>query len=147
MAWGGSIMPTSFKVECLKGTHLFLAAGGDTFKIALYDNSITPAASDTVYNTTGELATAGGYTQGGVTLTGQVDAAASSTAGVVDWTTDPSWGASASFSAYGAKIYNSTKSSKLCAMLDFGGVKTVTSGTFTIVFPTADSSNAIIRFN
>lgn len=141
MAWTANVLPNSLKNELLLGTHVF---GTDTINVALYDNTITPAVSDTVYNTSGELATAGGYTQGSkacpvaATFPKLVNNSA-----VVDFD-DVAW-TSATFSAYGCKIYNSSKASKLIAELWFNGVKTVTAGTFTIVFPVGDDTTGTIR--
>lgn len=141
MAWTQNILPNSFKNEILLGTHVL---GTDVLKVALYDDSITPAVGDTVYNSTGELATAGGYTQNTkvVSVTATFPKLVSNTA-VVDFD-DVSW-TSATFTAYGCKIYNSSKSDKLLCELWFNGAKTVTSGTFTIVFPVGDASTGTIR--
>jgi len=141
MAWSANVLPNSFKNELLLGTHVF---GTDTLKIALYDNSITPAVGDTVYSATGELASAGGYTQNTktVAVAATFPKLVSNTA-VVDFD-DVSW-TSATFTAYGCIIYNSSKTSKLIAELWFNGAKTVSSGTFTIVFPVGDDSTGTIR--
>ena len=133
--------PTQAKVELLIGTHNFTASTGDTFKIALYTSSATYGAATTAYSATNEISGTG-YTAGGATLT-SITPTTSSTAGVCDFN-DISW-TSASFTANGAIIYNSSKSNKAVAILAFGADQTVSSGTFTIVFPTPDSSNAIIR--
>lgn len=140
-AWGGNILPNAFKNEILLGTHVF---GTDVMKVALYDNTITPAVGDTVYSSTGELATAGGYTRDTkvVSVAATFPKLVSNTA-VVDFD-DVSW-TSATFTAYGCKIYNSSKSNKLVAELDFGAAKTVSSGTFTIVFPTGDDTSGTLR--
>lgn len=141
MAWSANVLPNSFKNEILLGTHVF---GTDVLKVALYDNTITPATSDTVYSSTGELATGSGYTQDSktVSVASTFPKLVNSTA-VVDFD-DVSW-TSASFTTYGCKIYNSSKSNKLIAELYFGGAKTVSSGTFTVVFPTGDDSTGTIR--
>ena len=105
----------------------------DTIKVALYDNSHSFTASDTDYTTTNELATAGGYTRGGATLSGKAVTEAATT----KWdATDISW-ASATFSAYHAVIYDSSVSNDLILSLDFGGVQTISSGTFTIQWHTS----------
>src|SRR5512141_799947 len=142
MAWGGNILPNSFKLELMTGVHVF---GTDEMRVALYDNTITPAVGDTVYNTTGELADAtGGYSRGAKVLTTEATfPKLVSNAAVMDWQ-DVSW-TSATFTAYGAKIFNQGKSQKLVCELDFGGAKQVSSGTFTIVFPTADQTTGIVR--
>ncbi|CAB4179986.1 hypothetical protein UFOVP1040_18 [uncultured Caudovirales phage] len=140
-AWTANVLPNSFKNEILLGTHVL---GTDALKVALYDNVDTPAVGDTVYSATNELATAGGYTQNSktVSVAATFPKLVSNTA-VVDFD-DVAW-TSATFSAYGCKIYNSAKSNKLLCMLWFNGVKTVTAGTFTIVFPTGDDTNGTIR--
>ena len=139
-----SAVCTSFKVELLKGVHNFSASGGNTFKIALYTSSASLGASTTAYSTSNEISNTSGssYTAAGATLT-SVDPAASGTTAVCDFN-DVSY-TSASFTANGALIYNSSQSNKAVAVIAFGGDKTVSSGTFTIQFPTADASNAIIR--
>ena len=100
----------------------------DTINVALYDNSHAFTATDTTYTTTNELATAGGYTQGGQALAGKAVTEAATTY----WdATDTSW-TSATFSTYHCVIYDSTVSDDLICSIDFGGEQTVTSGTFTI---------------
>ena len=140
-----SAVCTSFKVELLKGVHDFTATTGNTFKIALYTSSATLGASTTAFSATNEITNASGsaYTSGGATLT-SVTPTASSTTAVCDFA-DVSY-TSASFTANGALIYNdsATGDPAVCAIA-FGSDKTVTSGTFTIQFPTADSTDAIIR--
>lgn len=141
-------MCTSFKVEILNGIHAFgttVARAGttaDTFKIALYTSSATLGASTTAYSATNEVANGNGYTTGGNTLTA-VAPTSSGTTAFTDFN-DTTW-STATITANGALIYNSTQSNKAVAVLAFGGDKTSTAGDFTIVFPTADSSNAIIR--
>jgi len=134
-------MCTSFKVELLQGVHNFTTSTGDTFKIALYTSSATLGASTTVYTTTNEVSGTG-YTAGGNTLT-NVTPTSSGTTAFTDFA-DTTW-STATITARGALIYNSTESNKAVAVLDFGSDKTSTAGNFTIVFPTADASNAIIR--
>lgn len=134
-------MPTSFKQEILVGTHNFTTSTGDTFKIALYTSSATLGAGTTAYSATNEVSGTG-YVAGGNTLT-SVTPTTSGTTALVDFA-DTSW-SNASFTARGALIYNSSKSNRAVAVLDFGEDKTVSSGTFTIQFPAADASNAIIR--
>ena len=100
----------------------------DTINVALYDNSHAFTAADTTYTTTNELATAGGYTQGGAALAGKAVTEAATTY----WdATDSSW-TTATFTAYHAVIYDATAASDLVCSIDFGGAQTVTSGTFTI---------------
>ncbi len=134
-------MCTSFKVELLTATHNFTASTGDTFKIALYTSSATLGASTTAYTVTNEVSGTG-YTAGGNTLT-NVTPTSSGTTAFTDFA-DTTWSA-ATITARGALIYNSSKSDKAVCVLDFGSDKTSTAGNFTIVFPTADASNAIIR--
>lgn len=135
-------MPTSFKQEILQAVHNFSNPGGDTFKIALYTSSATLGASTTAYTTSNEVANGNGYTTGGNTLT-SVTPTTSGTTAFTDFA-DTTW-TNATITANGALIYNSTQSNKAVAVLAFGGDKTSTAGDFTIVFPTADASNAIIR--
>ena len=139
-----SAICTSFKQEILVGTHDFTASTGDTFKIALYTSSATLGASTTAYSVTNEITNDAGsaYSAGGNTLT-SVTPTTSGTTAFCDFA-DTSW-ASATFTANGALIYNSSKSDKAVCAIAFGGYKTATNGTFTIQFPTADASNAIIR--
>ena len=140
-----SAVCTSFKVELLKGVHNFTATTGNTFKIALYTSEATLGASTTAYATTNEITNTSGsaYTAGGATLT-SVTPVASSTTAVCDFA-DVSY-SSATFTANGCLIYNdSATGDPACVAVAFGADKTVTSGTFTIQFPTADATNAIIR--
>ena len=134
-------MCTSFKQELLTGTHNFTNGTGDTFKIALFTSSATLGASTTAYSTTNETSGTG-YTAGGNTLT-NVTPTTSGTTAFTDFA-DTTW-STASITARGALIYNSTDSDKAVVVLDFGADKTSTAGDFTIQFPTADASNAIIR--
>jgi hypothetical protein len=136
-----SAICTSFKQEILVGTHNFTASSGDTFKIALYTSSASLGASTTAYSTSNEISGTG-YTAAGATLT-SVTPTTSGTTALCDFA-DVSF-TSASFTANGALIYNDSQSDKAVAVIAFGGDKTVSSGTFTIQFPTADASNAIIR--
>ena len=132
-------MCNSFKTELLGGTH---DLDTDTIKIALYTSSATLGASTTAYSTTNEVTGSTGYSAGGNTLSGAAITLSGSTA-IVDFS-DTTW-SSATITARGALIYNSSKSDKAIAVLDFGSDKSSTNGDFTIVFPTADASNAIIR--
>lgn len=134
-------MCTSFKVELLQGVHNFTNTTGDVFKIALYTSSATLDSTTTTYTTTNEVVGTG-YTAGGNTLT-NVTPTSSGTTAFTDFA-DTTW-STATITARGALIYNSTESDKAVAVLDFGSDKTSTAGNFTIVFPTADSANAIIR--
>ena len=144
-----SAICTSFKVELLKGVHDFTATTGDTFKIALYDSDATLGASTTAFSTSEEITNTSGtaYTAGGKALT-SVTPTSSGTTAYCDFA-DVSW-TSASFTANACLIYNTTTGTAtgttdaVCAVA-FGGDKTVSSGTFTIQFPTADASDAILR--
>ena len=144
-----SAVCTSFKVLVLKGQMDFTASTGDTFKIALFTSSATLGASTTDYASTNETTNTSGtaYTAGGAALT-SVTPVADSTTAVCDFS-DVSW-TSASFTANGCLIYNTTTgtgtgTTDSVAAIAFGGDKTVSSGTFTIQFPTADASDAILR--
>ena len=140
-------MCTSFKTELLNGIHAFGttvvrgATTADTFKIALFTSSATLGATTTAYSTTNEVSGTG-YTAGGNTLT-NVAPTSSGTTAYTDFA-DTTW-STATITANGALIYNSTQSNKAVAVLAFGGDKTSTAGDFTIIFPTADASNAVIR--
>jgi hypothetical protein len=134
-------MCTSFKVELLQGVHNFTASTGDAFKVALYTSSATLDAGTTAYAVTNEISGTG-YTAAGAALT-NVTPTSSSTTAYTDFS-DVSW-TTATFTANGALIYNSTDSNKSVCTLAFGSDKSVSAGTFTIVFPTADASNAILR--
>lgn len=143
MAFTGNFMCTSFKVELMRAVHNFTASTGNTFKLALYDNSASFTAATTAYTVTNEVANSGTYAAGGGTLT-NVTPTSTGTTAFTDFA-DLSF-TSATITAYGALIYNdSAAGDPTVCVLDFGGAKTSTAGTFTIVFPTADASNAIIR--
>jgi hypothetical protein len=143
MAFSGNFMCTSFKVELMKAVHNFTNGTGNTFKLALYDNSASFTAATTAYTATNEVANSGTYSAGGGTLT-NVTPTSSGTTAFTDFA-DLSF-TSATITAYGAMIYNdsATGDPSVC-ILDFGGAKTSTNGTFTIIFPTADATSAIIR--
>jgi len=142
MAFSGNYLCTSFKVEILKGVHNFTNGTGDTFKIALYTSSATLDATTTAYSATNE-ASGTGYTAGGQALT-NVTPVSSGTTAYLDFS-DVTW-SSATITARGALIYNSSAAGNpAVAVLDFGADKTSTAGDFTVVFPTADASNAIVR--
>jgi hypothetical protein len=148
MAFTGNFMCTSFKDELLEGVHDFRSSGGDTFKIALYTSSATLDATTTAYSATNEVANSGTYSAGGGTLT-NVSPTTSGTTAFTDF--DDISFTSATINARGALIYNTTPThtytNPSVAVLDFGGDKISTSGTFTIQFPAADASNAIIRIS
>ena len=135
---------TSFKKEVLEGLHNFLLSGGDTFRLALYTSSATLDATTTAYTSTNEVASGGGYTTNGNVIT-RIDPSSSGTTGFVD-ITDEAW-ASATFTTRGALLYNDTASGNpAVCVLDFGSDKSPSNQTFTVVFPAADATNAIIRF-
>ena len=143
MAFTGNFMCTSFKQELMTGTHNFTTSTCDTFKLALYDNNASFTAATTAYTATNEVGDSGSYAAGGGTLT-NVTPTTSGTTALTDFA-DLEF-TSATITARGALIYNSTASGNpTVAVLDFGADKTSTTGTFTIQFPTADASNAIIR--
>jgi hypothetical protein len=143
MAFTGNFMCTSFKVEILKGVHNFTASSGNTFKLALYTNSASFTAATTAYTTGNEVANSGSYSAGGGTLV-SVTPVASGTTALCDFA-DLAF-TSATITARGALIYNSSAAGNpTVAVLDFGADKTSTTGTFTIQFPTADATNAIVR--
>ena len=132
-------MCTSFNAEILDEQHDLVA---DTLKIALFTSSANLGASTTAYSTSNEVSGTG-YSAGGETLTSKAVSTTGTTAHFD--AADPTW-TSASFTARGALIYNSTNSDKAIAVLDFGGDFTVSSGTFKIIFPAA-GANAIIRID
>ena len=146
---------TSFKSELLQGIHNFhngsgggtttTTGTGNTFKIALYTSSSTMSASTTAYSSTNEVSGTN-YCSGGNTLT-NVDPSTSGTTALTDFA-DSTW-SDATITANGALIYNSSttagSANRAVVVLAFGGDKTSTAGDFTITFPAADASNAIIR--
>ena len=143
MAFTGNFMCTSFKTELLRAVHNFTASSGDTFKLALYTNSASFTAATTAYTTANEVPNSGSYSAGGGTLVSVTPASSGTTAfcdfADLDFT-------SATITARGAVIYNSSAAGNpTVAVLDFGADKTSTNGTFTVQFPTADASNAIVR--
>jgi hypothetical protein len=142
MAFTGNFLCTSFKVELLAGTHNFTTGTGDTYKLALYDNSASFTAATTAYTATNEVSGTG-YSAGGGTLT-NVTPTSSGTTAFIDFA-DLTF-STATITARGALIYNSSAAGNpAVCILDFGADKTSTAGDFTIVFPTADASNAIVR--
>ena len=146
MAFSGNYMCTSFKQELLEGAHNFKNSGGDTFKLARYTNSASFNAATTAYTTSNEVS-GSGYSAGGGTLT-RVDPSLSGTTALTDFS-DLTF-TSATVTARGALIYNTTTgggsgTTDTVVVLDFGSDKTSTAGDFTIQFPAADASNAIIR--
>ena len=134
-------MCTSFKKELLEGVHNFKNSGGSTFKLALFTSSASLDAATTAYSTSNEVSGTG-YSAGGNTLT-RVDPTTSSTTAFTDFA-DTTF-STATITANGAVIYNDGASDAAVIVLAFGGDKTSTAGDFTVQFPTADASNAIIR--
>ena len=147
MAVGTSAVCYSFKQEVLVGTHNFTATSGDQFNIALYTNSATISAATTAYDSTatGETTNTAGtaYTAGGKALTSVTPALKSTSTACCDFS-DVSW-STASFTARGALIYNDDQGDKAVCVLNFGGDKTASAGTFTIQFPAFDATDAILR--
>ena len=139
-----SAICNSFKQEILVGSHNFTASSGNSFKLALYTSSASLGAGTTAYSTSNEISNTSGsaYTAGGAALTSVTPALSTDTA-CCDFA-DISF-TSASFTANGCLIYNDTNADRAVCAIAFGGDKTVSSGTFTIQFPTADASNAILR--
>jgi len=131
-------MTTSFKVDILSAGQNLLS---DTLKLALYTSNANLDATTTAYTTTNEVVGTG-YTAGGVTLTDATISSSGTTAFVSF--SNASW-SGAAFTARGALIYNSSKSNQSVAVLDFGADKSPTSGTFTVQFPVANATNAVLR--
>lgn len=143
MAFTGNFMCTSFKVELMRAIHNFTTSTGNTFKLALYTNSASFTAATTAYTTTNEVTASGSYSAGGGALT-NVTPTSSGTTAFTDFA-DLSF-TTATITARGALIYNdSATGDPTVVVLDFGSDKTSTAGTFQIIFPAADASNAIIR--
>lgn len=132
---------TSFKQQLMQGQHNFSNPGGNTFKIALYTSAATLGATTTAYSATNEI-TGTNYTAGGNTLTA-VTPTTSGTTAFTDFA-DTTWAAS-TITANGALIYNANASNAATVVLAFGSDKSSSNGDFTIVFPLADATNAIIR--
>jgi hypothetical protein len=141
-------MCTSFKDQLLEGAHDFRSSGGDTFKLALYTSSANLDAATTAYSATNEVGNSGTYAAGGGTLT-NISPTTSGTTAFTDF--DDLSFTSATITARGALIYNTTPAhtytNPAVVVLDFGSDKTSTSGTFTIQFPAATSTDAIIRIS
>ena len=148
MAFPSDTLTNTYKVELLEGGHDFQVAG-NTFNIALYDDTTTMTAATTAYpgaGADGELGATGNYTQGGQALT-SVDPIWSSTGGtasICDFSPDEVF-SNATFSAMGALIYNTSATNASVCLLDFVSLQTATAGDFTIQFPAADAATAIIR--
>jgi hypothetical protein len=135
-------MCTSFKSELMSAVHDFDNPGGNTFKIALYTSSATLGATTTAYSTSNEVPSTGNYSAGGNTLT-SVSPTTSGTTAYVDFA-DTTW-ANSTITANGALIYNANASNAAVVVLAFGSDKSSSNGDFTIIFPTANATDAIIR--
>jgi len=137
-------LTTSFKVQILTATHDFTASTGDTFKMALYLSTASIGADTTVYTATGEI-TGTGYVAGGIALTSVTPTSTGTTA--FTSFSDATFTGVVNSDIAGALIYNSSKSNKTVAVLDFGGMKISTVAVpLVITFPTASATTAIIRF-
>tara|TARA_R110002072_G_scaffold2569_2_gene21504 strand:- start:158 stop:595 length:438 start_codon:yes stop_codon:yes gene_type:complete len=133
----------SFKKELLEATHNFSNPGGNTFKLSMYGTPATLGKSTTSFTTGGEVSSpSGGYSSGGLALVNTGTSLATNTA-ITDFA-DLSF-VNVTLTARGALIYNDTNADKAVAVLDFGGEKTATAGTFTIQFPAFTTSAAILR--
>ena len=142
----------SFKQELLAGDH---DIDNDTINLALYTNSVTLDGNTTAYSATNEVGDSGTYAAGGATLTsptiGLTATSATASTAFVDFSNNPQW-TSASFTANGAMIYNTTTdggsgTTNAVCILAFGADFTASNGTFTITFPAADTTNAILRLS
>jgi hypothetical protein len=146
MAFTGNYMCTSFKQQILEAVHDFRASGGDIFKLALYTNSASFTAGTSAYTATNEVPNSGSYAAGGGSLT-NITPTTSGTTALTDFA-DLTF-TNTTITARGAMIYNSTPTHTYTdpsvVILDFGSDKTSTTGDFTIVFPTANATDAIIR--
>ena len=140
-----STLTSSFKKELLEGVHNFKNSGGDTFKLALYTSQASIGADTATYpgdSTGNQVANTGQYTQGGGLLVNAL-VSTQATVAFVDLS-DLSF-TGVTLTARGALIYDTSNSNKSVCVLDFGGDKTATSGTFTIQFPNPNNTQAIIR--
>jgi hypothetical protein len=134
---------TSFKVDLLAGTMNFTSGTGNTFRMALYTSSATLGPTTTAYTATNEI-NGTGYTAGGNALVVSQSPTSGGTTAFISFA-NTSW-TGASFTCRGALIYNDSLAGKdSVAVFDFGSDKTVVAGTFTVSFPTADATNAVIR--
>ena len=134
----------SFKKELLEAKHNFSNPGGNSFKLAMYGTPATLGKSTTSFTTGGQVTSPSGYTSGGKALVNVGTSLATNTA-ITDFA-DLSF-VGVTLTARGALIYNDTNSDRAVAVLDFGGEKTATSGTFTIQFPAATSTAALLRIS
>lgn len=133
---------TSFKQELFQAVHNFLASGGHVFKLALFTAAATLNDTTTAYSVTNEVSSAN-YTAGGFALT-NVNPSASGTTVMVTFSPNATW-TSVTFATSQALIYNTSASNKAVAVLDFGGVQTVTAGNFVVTFPAVTTTTALLR--
>ena len=144
MAFTGNAIANSFKQQLLQGGHNFTASSGNVFKLALYTSTAAFTSATTVYTSTNEVANTGQYTTGGGTLV-NVSPLVSSGVAFIDFA-DLSF-TGVTLTAAGCLIYNTSNSNAVVAVLDFGGDKTATAGTFTIQFPADTTAAAILRIS
>jgi hypothetical protein len=147
MAGITTAMCSSFKQELLEGKHNFTASTGSAFKMALFKSGVAGTYGSTTANyssmSADEVASGGGYTTGGQALT-NVTPLVTDPVAYTTFGANPSW-TSATFSSDGAEIYNTSNSNSTVGVWSFGGTQSVTSGTFTVLMPTNNSSSALIR--
>ena len=141
MAFTGNYIPTSYRVELFKAVHNHSASGGHTFKIALYDNNASFTSATTGYTTSNEVSGTN-YSAGGIALT-NVEPTSVGQVGLTDF--GDAVFTNVTISARGALVYNSSAGTAVVLILDFGRVISKTAANFTVVFPTADQINAILR--
>ena len=144
MAFTGNAIANSFKKQLLEAGHNFTAATGNVFKLALYTSAASFTSATTVYTSTNEVANTGQYTTGGGVLT-NVSPLVSSGVAFIDFADISFTGVT--LTAAGCLIYNTSNSNAVVAVLDFGGDKTATAGTFTVQFPADTTSAAILRIS
>ena len=146
MAITTNAITNSFKEDLLQGVQTFVAGGGDTFKLALYDSSASIGADTTSYavGISGQVGDTGQYSAGGGALVNALVSLNGTTA-FVDF--DDLSFTGVTLTARGALLYNTSETNKSVCVLDFGGDKTATAGTFTIQFPAANDTQAIIRIS
>jgi hypothetical protein len=142
MAFTGNAVANSFKQQLFQGGHNFNTTGGNTFKLALYTSAATLTSSTTVYTSTNEVVNTGTYSTGGGVLA-NVSPLVSSGVAFIDFADISFTGVT--LTAAGALIYNTSNANAAVCVLDFGGDKTATSGTFTIQFPADTTAAAILR--
>jgi len=144
MAFTGNAIANSFKQQLLQGGHNFTASTGNVYKLALYTSAASFTSATTVYTSTNEVTNTGQYTTGGGTLI-NISPLVSSGVAFIDFA-DLSF-TGVTLTAAGCLIYNTSNANAVVAVLDFGGDKTATAGTFTIQFPADTTSAAILRIS